>query len=157
MSTRTTLNATGGKRANEWHSGPPGANLPMCEDAENSTNSDPTGCATKQWKRMISVPGPSSTNSKYLFFLILKMLFQEKMNQMPKGAHPNNIKNLCMFTGARRGKFKRFRVNRHIFRQLADSGKLAGVKKAYWWLMIVHRQSIVFISCMKSNISFHFW
>lgn len=54
------------------------------------------------------------------------------MNNMPKDAHPRMIRKLCSFTGRRWGTVNRFRVNRHIFRQLADSGKLCGVKRAIW-------------------------
>jgi len=58
--------------------------------------------------------------------------FQEKMNTMPKGSHPNLVLNMCTFTSRQRGKIKRFRVNRHIFRHNADHGRLCGVKRAYW-------------------------
>jgi ribosomal protein S14 len=58
--------------------------------------------------------------------------FQEKMNTMPWRAHPNLVLNMCMFTGRSRGKLKRFRVNRHIFRNLADHSQLCGVARAFW-------------------------
>lgn len=58
--------------------------------------------------------------------------FQERMNTMPKAAHPKQILNLCQFTGKSRGKYNRFRVNRQIFRQLADRGQLSGVVRALW-------------------------
>lgn len=58
--------------------------------------------------------------------------FQEKMDTMPKGAHPDLVLNMCMFTGRSRGKIKRFRINRHIFRNLADHGQLCGVQRAMW-------------------------
>jgi len=51
---------------------------------------------------------------------------------LPRYSRPNLILNMCMFTGRRRGKIKRFRVNRHIFRRLADHGQLSGVQRAMW-------------------------
>jgi len=57
--------------------------------------------------------------------------FSDRMFEMPK-CHPKLILNMCQFTGRQRGKIKRFRVNRHIFRTLADHGQLCGVKRSMW-------------------------
>ncbi|PIO66367.1 ribosomal protein S14p/S29e [Teladorsagia circumcincta] len=51
---------------------------------------------------------------------------------MPKTAHPRRILNMCMFTARQRGKIKPYRVNRHLFRKLADHSKLSGVQRAMW-------------------------
>ncbi|CAD5228919.1 unnamed protein product [Bursaphelenchus okinawaensis] len=51
---------------------------------------------------------------------------------VPQYSHPSLILNMCQFTGRRRGKIKPFRVNRHIFRRLADHSQLCGVKRAMW-------------------------
>uniref|UniRef100_A0A0K0EL12 Isocitrate dehydrogenase [NAD] subunit, mitochondrial n=1 Tax=Strongyloides stercoralis TaxID=6248 RepID=A0A0K0EL12_STRER len=56
----------------------------------------------------------------------------ETLHNMDKYSRPNLILNLCMFTGRSRGKIKPYRVNRHIFRRLADASKLSGVQRAMW-------------------------
>ncbi|KAI6221346.1 hypothetical protein M3Y99_01558600 [Aphelenchoides fujianensis] len=56
----------------------------------------------------------------------------ERLANMPRYAHPSLILNMCQFTGRQRGKIKPYRVNRHIFRRLADHGQLSGVQRATW-------------------------
>uniref|UniRef100_A0A0N4Z640 28S ribosomal protein S14, mitochondrial n=1 Tax=Parastrongyloides trichosuri TaxID=131310 RepID=A0A0N4Z640_PARTI len=56
----------------------------------------------------------------------------DKLHNMNRYSRPSLILNLCMFTGRRRGKIKPFRVNRHIFRRLADHSQLSGVQRAMW-------------------------
>ncbi|CAD5234572.1 unnamed protein product [Bursaphelenchus xylophilus] len=53
-------------------------------------------------------------------------------NGVPRYSHPSLILNMCQFTGRRRGKIKPFRVNRHIFRRLADHSQLSGVQRGMW-------------------------
>ncbi|KAK5981482.1 putative 40S ribosomal protein S14 mitochondrial, partial [Trichostrongylus colubriformis] len=48
----------------------------------------------------------------------------EELFTMPKTAHPKRILNMCMFTARQRGKIKPYRLNRHLFRKLADHSKL---------------------------------
>ncbi|PAV80892.1 hypothetical protein WR25_06897 [Diploscapter pachys] len=54
------------------------------------------------------------------------------MDNMPKYSHPKLVLNMCMFTGRQRGKIKPYRVNRHIFRRMADHAQLSGVQRAMW-------------------------
>ncbi|KAI6238889.1 hypothetical protein M3Y99_00646500 [Aphelenchoides fujianensis] len=56
----------------------------------------------------------------------------ERLDNLPRYAHPQLILNMCQFTGRQRGKIKPYRVNRHIFRRLADHGQLSGVQRATW-------------------------
>uniref|UniRef100_A0AC35TG67 Ribosomal protein S14 n=1 Tax=Rhabditophanes sp. KR3021 TaxID=114890 RepID=A0AC35TG67_9BILA len=56
----------------------------------------------------------------------------EKLHVMNSHTRPNLILNMCMFTGRQRGKIKPYRVNRHIFRKLADHSQLSGVQRAMW-------------------------
>lgn len=56
----------------------------------------------------------------------------EIMFNMPRYSIPNRILNMCQFSGKKRGKIKRFRLGRHIFRDLADHGKLSGVQRSMW-------------------------
>ncbi|KAK6035348.1 ribosomal protein S14p/S29e [Cooperia oncophora] len=55
-----------------------------------------------------------------------------ELSNMPKNAHPRRILNMCMFTARQRGKIKPYRINRHLFRKLADHSKLSGVQRAMW-------------------------
>ncbi|CAD6195240.1 unnamed protein product [Caenorhabditis auriculariae] len=56
----------------------------------------------------------------------------EKLFTASKYDHPRLILNMCMFTGRQRGKIKPYRVNRHLFRKLADHSQLSGVQRAMW-------------------------
>uniref|UniRef100_A0A183BSH5 Ribosomal protein S14p/S29e n=1 Tax=Globodera pallida TaxID=36090 RepID=A0A183BSH5_GLOPA len=58
--------------------------------------------------------------------------FQERMNKMPRRANPNLVIQMCQFTARRRGKLNKFRLNRHIFRQITDRGELSGTQRASW-------------------------
>uniref|UniRef100_A0A1I7Z5W6 40S ribosomal protein S14 n=1 Tax=Steinernema glaseri TaxID=37863 RepID=A0A1I7Z5W6_9BILA len=56
----------------------------------------------------------------------------EQLHNLHKDSRPKLILNMCQFTGRSRGKIKPYRVNRHVFRRLADHGQLAGVQRAMW-------------------------
>ncbi|CAJ0588876.1 unnamed protein product [Cylicocyclus nassatus] len=56
----------------------------------------------------------------------------EELFNMPKYSIPRLVLNMCMFTGRQRGKIKPYRLNRHLFRKLADHSKLSGVQRAMW-------------------------
>lgn len=56
----------------------------------------------------------------------------DRLHNFPKASCPNLILNMCQFSGRQRGKIKRFRLNRHLFRKLADHGQLSGVQRAMW-------------------------
>ena len=42
------------------------------------------------------------------------------------------IKNRCIFTGRARAYIKEFRVSRLVFKNLANNGYFAGVRKSSW-------------------------
>jgi small subunit ribosomal protein S14 len=42
------------------------------------------------------------------------------------------MRNRCLITGRGRGIIKEYAVSRIIFRQLADQGKIPGIRKASW-------------------------
>ncbi|KAL3104097.1 hypothetical protein niasHS_002124 [Heterodera schachtii] len=58
--------------------------------------------------------------------------FQERMDNMPRRAHPVLIIQMCQFTSKRRGKLNKFRVSRHCFRDIADRGGLSGIQRGIW-------------------------
>ncbi|VDP08922.1 unnamed protein product [Soboliphyme baturini] len=46
--------------------------------------------------------------------------------------HSKFLKNMCQYTGRRRGKVTRYRMSRLVFREKADHGKVSGVIRAKW-------------------------
>lgn len=42
------------------------------------------------------------------------------------------IRNICQITGRTRGVITNYGVSRIVFRQLADSGKIPGLRRASW-------------------------
>lgn len=56
----------------------------------------------------------------------------EELHNMPNYSIPRLVLNMCMFTGRQRGKIKPYRLNRHLFRKMADHSKLSGVQRAMW-------------------------
>lgn len=56
----------------------------------------------------------------------------EALQRLPRNASPTRVKNRCSITGRARGHVSEFGVSRIVFRELALSGKIPGVKKASW-------------------------
>ncbi|MEO6407096.1 MAG: 30S ribosomal protein S14 [Ferruginibacter sp.] len=54
------------------------------------------------------------------------------LDLLPKNASPVRLKNRCQLTGRPRGYMRHFGVSRIMFRDMALSGKIPGVKKASW-------------------------
>ena len=54
------------------------------------------------------------------------------LDALPKNASPVRLKNRCQLTGRPRGYMRHFGVSRIMFRDMAVSGKIPGVKKASW-------------------------
>jgi small subunit ribosomal protein S14 len=54
------------------------------------------------------------------------------LDQLPKNSSPVRLKNRCQLTGRPRGYIRYFGLSRVIFRDMALSGKIPGVKKASW-------------------------
>ena len=72
-------------------------------------------------RRLLQELGPDRMRLKALKFnTILPQAIRdecaEQLHSLPKASCPSLILNMCQFTGRQRGKIKRFRVNRHIFR-----------------------------------------
>lgn len=55
-----------------------------------------------------------------------------KLAEMPRNAHPTRVRNRCELTGRPRAFYRKFRLSRIALRELASTGKLAGVVKASW-------------------------
>ncbi len=56
----------------------------------------------------------------------------EALQKLPRNSSPVRLRNRCAFTGRARGYLRKFGVSRIVFREMALSGKIPGVKKASW-------------------------
>jgi len=56
----------------------------------------------------------------------------EGLQKLPRNASPVRIKNRCSMTGRARGYLRAFGLSRIKFRELANEGKIPGIKKASW-------------------------
>lgn len=54
------------------------------------------------------------------------------LDKLPKNASPVRLRNRCKLTGRPRGYIRLFGVSRLMFREMANFGKVPGVKKASW-------------------------
>lgn len=61
-----------------------------------------------------------------------RLAAQAKLTKLPRNSSPVRIRNRCSQTGRPRGFLGFFGVSRIVFRELASSGILPGVKKASW-------------------------
>lgn len=57
---------------------------------------------------------------------------QRKLWEIPRSALPVRMKIRCEITGRTRGVYRKFKLTRHKFRELAHKGLLPGVAKASW-------------------------
>lgn len=56
----------------------------------------------------------------------------EGLDKLPRNASPVRLRNRCRLTGRSRGYMRMFGISRLKFRELADNGKIPGIKKASW-------------------------
>jgi small subunit ribosomal protein S14 len=56
----------------------------------------------------------------------------EELQKLPRDASPVRLHNRCALTGRPRGYMRKFGVNRIVFRDLALSGRIPGVRKSSW-------------------------
>jgi small subunit ribosomal protein S14 len=55
-----------------------------------------------------------------------------KFNNLPRDASPTRVRVRCEVTGRPRGNYRKFRLSRIKFRELALSGMIPGVTKSSW-------------------------
>ena len=60
------------------------------------------------------------------------MAAQEKLNKLPRDSSPIRLRLRCELTGRSRGNYKKFKLSRLMFRELANTAMLPGVTKASW-------------------------
>ena len=56
----------------------------------------------------------------------------EGLDKLPKNSSPVRLHNRCKLTGRPKGYMRRFGVSRVTFREMANDGKIPGIKKASW-------------------------
>lgn len=54
------------------------------------------------------------------------------LNKMPKNSSKVRLRNRCQFTGRVRGYYRKFKMSRLTFREMASNGMIPGVTKASW-------------------------
>jgi small subunit ribosomal protein S14 len=54
------------------------------------------------------------------------------LQKLPRNSSPSRLKNRCFATGRPRGYMRAFGLSRIKFRELANEGKIPGVRKSSW-------------------------
>jgi len=55
-----------------------------------------------------------------------------KLNKMSPNTSAVRLRNRCQLSGRPRGYYRKFKVSRHCFRQMALFGLIPGITKASW-------------------------
>lgn len=56
----------------------------------------------------------------------------EALQKLPKNSSKVRLHNRCQITGRPRGYMRQFGISRVLFRKMALSGKIPGIRKASW-------------------------
>ncbi len=54
------------------------------------------------------------------------------LNKLPKNSSPTRLRNRCALTGRARGYYRKFKLSRLCFREMASKGLIPGVTKSSW-------------------------
>lgn len=54
------------------------------------------------------------------------------LNKLPRNSSPTRLRNRCQLTGRCRGYYRKFKLSRLCFRELASQGLIPGVTKSSW-------------------------
>jgi len=57
---------------------------------------------------------------------------RKKLQALPRNGSPSRVVTRCEITGRGRGVYKKFRLSRIKFRELASQGMIPGVTKSSW-------------------------
>ena len=57
---------------------------------------------------------------------------QIKLNNMPRDGSSIRVRNRCLITGRPRGNYRKFKMSRIAFRELASTGQIPGIVKSSW-------------------------
>ncbi|XP_057822940.2 uncharacterized protein LOC131035285 [Cryptomeria japonica] len=58
--------------------------------------------------------------------------FRTKLSKLPRNSSFTRTRNRCILTGRSRAVYRKFRMSRICFRELASKGEIMGVRKASW-------------------------
>tara|TARA_B100001057_G_scaffold174046_1_gene174771 strand:+ start:641 stop:946 length:306 start_codon:yes stop_codon:yes gene_type:complete len=61
-----------------------------------------------------------------------RIVFQAKLNELPRNSSSIRHRNRCELTGRSRGVYRKFKLSRIKIRELSMSGDLPGVVKSSW-------------------------
>ena len=61
-----------------------------------------------------------------------RIIFQNKLNDMPRNSSSIRHRNRCVLTGRSRGVYRKFSLSRIKIRELSMTGDLPGVVKSSW-------------------------
>ena len=61
-----------------------------------------------------------------------RIIFQNKLNDLPRNGSAIRHRNRCEITGRPRGNYRKFGLSRIKLRELSMSGDLPGVVKSSW-------------------------
>jgi small subunit ribosomal protein S14 len=54
------------------------------------------------------------------------------LNKMPRDSNPVRLRRRCALTGRPRGVYRKFKMSRLCFREMASAGLIPGVTKSSW-------------------------
>lgn len=54
------------------------------------------------------------------------------LNKLSPNSSPVRLRNRCQLTGRPRGYYRKFKISRLCFREMASRGEIPGVTKASW-------------------------
>ncbi len=54
------------------------------------------------------------------------------LNKMPRDSNPVRLRNRCQLTGRARSVYRKFKLSRLCFREMASVGLIPGVTKSSW-------------------------
>ncbi len=54
------------------------------------------------------------------------------LSKIPRNASKVRIRNRCVLTGRSRGIYRKFKLSRIVFRELASKGHIPGITKSSW-------------------------
>lgn len=57
---------------------------------------------------------------------------RQKIQSLPRNAHPTRVRNRCSLTGRPRGVYAKFGIGRNKLREYIMRGEVPGVVKASW-------------------------
>ena len=57
---------------------------------------------------------------------------QMKLSEMPRDGSFIRVRNRCLVTGRPRGNYRKFKMSRIAFREVAATGQVPGILKSSW-------------------------